>query len=428
VTATSQTVNFTTARIDSFQCREDKTQDFQWDSSTPGLGQCVSKTSRAYVFQSRINGKPFRMTIGKTAVWRLSDARNEAKRLQVMVDNGQDPRRVKAEAVAADLAQTKAKTQLELKLTLLARTAWDAYMAAPHPNWGATHRNDHIIASSVGGTDCKIGNRQAKKGPLASLLAKPLNDITAAVVLEWLHTESLTRPTSALNAYRKFRTFINWCAEQEKYETIIHPACCKAAAVKTSLPKSKTKASDSLQREQLAPWFTAVKAITNPVLAAYFQALLITGARRNELTALRWADIDFKWSTMTINDKVEDTRKIPLTPYLSSLLEALPRHNDWVFSSPTSKSGHIESPTKAHVAAIAAAKLPHVSLHGLRRTFKRMADWEHPPIGVTAQIMGHKPSATAEKHYTDRSIDFLRMWHVKIEARILTEANITWNK
>lgn len=428
MTTTNQTVSFTAARVEGFQCREGKVQDFQWDASTPGLGQCVSKTASSYVFQSRINGKPFRMTIGKTAVWRLSDARIRAKQLQVMVDSGQDPRRVEADALAADIAQTEAKAQQESKLTLLARTAWNAYLTAPHPNWGATHRNDHIIAASEGGTDCKIGNRQAKKGPLASLLAKPLNDITAAVVLDWLHTESATRPTSALNAYRKFRTFINWCAEQPEYETIIHPTCCKAAVVKTSLPKSKTKASDSFQREQLGPWFTAVKAITNPVLSAYFQALLITGARRNELTALRWADIDFKWHTVTINDKVEDTRIIPLTPYLSSLLEALPRHNDWVFSSPTSKSGHIESPTKAHVNAITVANLPHVSLHGLRRTFKRMADWVNPPIGVTAQIMGHKPSATAERHYTHRSIDFLRMWHDKIEARILKDAGITWNK
>lgn len=426
MTTASQTVSFTAARVDGFRPREGKIQDFQWDSATPGLGQCVSKNSSSYVFQSRINGKAFRMTIGKTSVWRLSDARIRAKQLQVLVDSGKDPRRVEADALAADKAEAEAKIRQETKLCLLARTAWNAYMDAPHPNWGATHRNDHIIAASEGGTDCKIGNRQAKKGPLASLLAKPLNDITAAVVLEWLDSESKSRPTSALNAYRKFRTFINWCAEQDRYETIIHPACCKAAVVKTSLPKSKAKAGDSFQREQLPAWFAAVKAINNPVLSAYFQALLITGARRNELTTLRWTEIDFKWNTIKINDKVEDTRTIPLTPYLRQLLETLPRINEWVFSSPAAKSGHIESPTKAHAQSIAAASLPHVSIHGLRRTFKRMADWENPPLGVTAQIMGHRPSATAEKHYTDRAIDFLREWHDKIEARIVKEAGIKW--
>ena len=46
------------------------------------------------------------------------------------------------------------------------------------------------------------------------------------------------------------------------------------------------------------------------------------------------------------------------------------------------------------------------------------------PVGVVAQIMGHKPSATAEKHYTVRPLDMLRMWHVKIEAWILEQAGI----
>jgi hypothetical protein len=38
--------------------------------------------------------------------------------------------------------------------------------------------------------------------------------------------------------------------------------------------------------------------------------------------------------------------------------------------------------------------------------------------------MGHKPSATAEKHYRVRPLDLLRMWHTKIECWILNEAGI----
>jgi hypothetical protein len=38
--------------------------------------------------------------------------------------------------------------------------------------------------------------------------------------------------------------------------------------------------------------------------------------------------------------------------------------------------------------------------------------------------MGHKPSATAEKHYRRRPLDLLRMWHVKIEGSILEQAGI----
>ena len=45
-------------------------------------------------------------------------------------------------------------------------------------------------------------------------------------------------------------------------------------------------------------------------------------------------------------------------------------------------------------------------------------------MGVVAQIMGHKPSATAEKHYRERPLDLLRMWHSRIEAWLLEQAAI----
>lgn len=38
--------------------------------------------------------------------------------------------------------------------------------------------------------------------------------------------------------------------------------------------------------------------------------------------------------------------------------------------------------------------------------------------------MGHKPSATAEKHYRVRPIDLLQMWHTKYEGWILEQAGI----
>ena len=41
--------------------------------------------------------------------------------------------------------------------------------------------------------------------------------------------------------------------------------------------------------------------------------------------------------------------------------------------------------------------------------------------------MGHKPSATAEKHYTVRPLDLLRVHHEKIEAWILEQAGIKFD-
>lgn len=73
---------------------------------------------------------------------------------------------------------------------------------------------------------------------------------------------------------------------------------------------------------------------------------------------------------------------------------------------------------------IAAAGLPPVSLHGLRRSFGSLSEWCEVPVGVVAQIQDHKPSATAERHYHVRPLELLTMWHAKIEVWILEQAGI----
>jgi integrase len=125
---------------------------------------------------------------------------------------------------------------------------------------------------------------------------------------------------------------------------------------------------------------------------------------------------------------VEGLRTIPLTPYVASLLSALPRRNEFVFSSPAAASGRLQEPRIGHNKALAAAGLPALSLHGLRRSFGALSEWVECPVGVSAQIMGHKPSAIAEKHYRRRPLDLLRQWHVKIEAWILEQAGITFQE
>ena len=143
--------------------------------------------------------------------------------------------------------------------------------------------------------------------------------------------------------------------------------------------------------------------------------------------ALRWEDVNTKWKGLTIKDKVEGVRVIPATPYVLQLLAALPRRNEWVFSSPTSKTGHIAEPNLPHSIACKVAGIDAVTLHGLRPSFKSLTEWLEVPVGVVAQLMGHKASATAEKHYTVRPLDLLRVHHEKIEAWILEQAGVTFD-
>jgi integrase len=85
-------------------------------------------------------------------------------------------------------------------------------------------------------------------------------------------------------------------------------------------------------------------------------------------------------------------------------------------------------PRLAHKRALSTAGLPtDLTIHGLRRSFATLSEWCEMPVGIVAQIMGHRPSATAEKHYKRRPLDLLALWHGKLEAWILLQAKVHFN-
>jgi integrase len=149
------------------------------------------------------------------------------------------------------------------------------------------------------------------------------------------------------------------------------------------------------------------------------------------MAGLRWDAVDFRWRKLTIADKVGDTRTIPLTPYVQSLLEGLPRAtlpngkpNPYVFAG-SGKSGHIAEPRAPHQQVLADAGIPHVSIHGLRRSFALMGEQAGAPAGAIAQVMGHRPSAVHEG-YKPRSIDALRPYLERVEVFILEAAGVAF--
>ncbi len=429
-------VRLTAGRVADFTCPADKSQSFLWDTDTPALALRVTPTGRkTYVFESRLNGATIRVNIGTVADWSIEAARNKANGLKMMVDSGTDPREVQRQQQAA---QTASKAAAAVHAVTVGEV-WTVYIAERKPHWGAMHYLDHIRKTAPGGEPFKRGKGTTQSGPLFTLMALPLRDLTAPVIEAWAAKEAKTRPTSARLAWRMLKVFLGWCEEQQAYASLMPPKNqAKTKKTREALGKAGTK-SDALQREQLAVWFEAVQKISNPIIAAYLQTLLLTGARPGEVIEIRWEDMNTKWKGLTIRDKVEGVRVIPLTPYVHSLLTALPRRtmrdkktgkqisNPWVFSSPTSDTGHVTEPNHAHSIACAVAGIDGLTLHGLRRSFKSLTEWLDIPAGVVAQLMGHKPSATAEKHYTVRPLDLLRVHHEKIEAWILEQAGIVFD-
>jgi integrase len=458
-------IRLTLERIADFTCPPAKQQAFLWDTEAPGLAvRVTSAGAKSYIFESKLRRQTIRITLGDVRAWVLGSvwsgkgderkeiqrgAREEASRLKTIIDLGKDPRQVAADEVEAEQAKRDDRAAANLADDVAARRnqitvgeVWAAYIDERRDKWSPLHLLDH---QKVIAPERTKGARTLTAGVLASLAPLPLSALTAERIGAWLEEETPRRATQAALAFRLLRAFINWCDGKAEYKGVAAPDACARKVSREHLPKANAK-KDALQREQLRLWFDAVRRIQNPTIAAYLQGLLITGARRNELAGLRWEEVDFQWSSLTIHDKVEGERVIPLTPYLADLLRDLQRRNEispnvrrlnalkeagkpwqpsrWVFSSPTSETGRLQEPTIAHKKAIAAAGLPHVSLHGLRRSFGSLSEWCEVPTGVVAQIMGHKPSATAEKHYRERPLDLLRMWHTRIEAWILEQAGI----
>ena len=412
-------IGFTASKIKELRCETSKSQSIYWDSKTPSLGLRVTPTgNRAYIFQTWFNGTNLRLTIGDIGTWSLGSAQAEARRLKVLTDRGVDPR------------QERAKAEAENKASRLKGTSglviWEQYINARQHQWGDRHKADHKDMVRKGGEKITRGLRSGqsavkKKGILLDLLTLPINEITKDKVLALVKKEVKNRPARVRLALSALKAFLTWAADQSDYSALVDKTVCDR--LNKELPAKQAK-DDCLQKEQLKAWFDGVKKISNPVISSYLQILLLTGARRNELATLEWADVDTQWHTAIIKDKVDGNRTIPLTPYVELLINNLPRKNKYVFSSPTAKSGRLTEPRKAHLAVIESTGIPNLSIHGLRRSFGTLAEWVECPTGISAQIMGHKPSALAEKHYRKRPIDLLRMWHSKIEKFILDEAGI----
>ena len=454
--------NLTAGAIERLTCPAGKDQAFLRDAEGNGLKVRVSPAgAKSFVFEQRLKGKTIRRTIGNVTAHTIEEARAEAKRLSVLIDDGTDPRELEREqaeaktaAAAEKAAQAAAAATQEAADALTVREAWDRYTAERRPHWGDRTYADHLKSAQEGGRDRQRGGGKTKPGPLAPLMVLRLVDLDAAAVEAWAKREAPGRPARVRLALRLLKAFLRWAAAEPDLKGRADPTAASAKKAREAAGRPKIR-SDYLQREQLAAWFKHVRAIPNPVISAYLQCLLLTGARREELAALRWEEVNTQWRGIDMRDKIEGRRAVPLTPYVAHLLAGLPRRNEWVFSSTKklagdtknaarraryhasngtqapegdvsvgSASGRLMDPSIAHRRACAAAGLEGLTLHGLRRSFASLCEWLDIPGGVSAQIQGHAPQGVREQNYIRRPLDLLRVHHERIEAWIVEQAGV----
>lgn len=423
VQQTTSRVRLTAGRVQAFLCPPDKTQAFLWDTEAPALALRVTpKGRKTYVFESRLNGATLRIPIGTVADWPIEKARSKAQGFKMLVDTGVDPREVdkqrrEEQAAAAHHAASQALTVGEL---------WPTYLAEGRPKrraaWKPRYLADLKKMAAAGGEAKKRGKGVTRSGPLYPLLAMPLTSIDEDSLKTWYDIEARSGEHQAARALMMFRGFLRWCAAQPKYRGLVNRGAASAPAIAESLP-SNTKRTDCLEAAQVRGWFEGVDALSNRTAAVYLQCVLLTGARREEMAQLKWTSIDFRWKKLTLADKVDATRTIPLPGYVAMLIKGLPRNKSGFVFASESKAGHITDSRSSHAKVLKHAGIEGLTLHGLRRSFSILGEAAGAPAGAIAQVMGHKPSATAEG-YRPRSVDALRPFVAQIEAHILALGRI----
>jgi integrase len=282
-------------------------------------------------------GKDLRLTIGNPGAWSIEQARDKARALQRLIDDGKDPRDLKRDALAQQAereSNAAAQADANKLAALTVGEVWATYIAERRPHWGDLHYRDHIDKAKAGGLPSGRrggGKKLTKPGPLAALMPLALRDLDQPTIEAWAAKEGKDPPVvrpPCMAAADRVSDLVRGTARLCRLLPAKNPAKTKKA--REALGKAGTK-KDVLQKGQLAAWFAAVQQLQNPVIAACIQMMLLTGARPGEVLALRWEDVNTQWKGISIRDKVEGTREIPATPYMLHLLAALPRRNEWVF-------------------------------------------------------------------------------------------------
>ena len=402
------------------------------DADKKGLRLRVTQAGgKHWQFETRIKGKLFTRALGEWPTVSIDDAKSEAHRLRGLTEKGIDPRegeRQQADDKAAASAAAADKVQADKVQALTVGEIWPRYLLEGKPKrkdaFKPRYRADLEAMAAPGGEKKKRGEGNTRPGPLFPLLALALSQVNEDTLKSWFDREALTGKHQAARALMMFRGFMRWCSAKPEYRAMIDRDAGKAAAIVESLP-SNTRRTDALEAAQVPGWWAGVEQLNNRTASVYLRALLLTGARREEIAALKWADVDFQWRKLTIADKVDATRVIPLTPYLAQQLATLPHTNEFVFAS-TGKAGRIADTRASHTKALQSAGIDSLTIHGLRRSFSLLGESAGAPAGAIAQVMGHKPSATAEG-YRPRSVDALRPYLTQIEAHILEQAEVKFD-
>ncbi|MGO8921396.1 MAG: tyrosine-type recombinase/integrase [Xanthobacteraceae bacterium] len=158
-----------------------------------------------------------------------------------------------------------------------------------------------------------------------------------------------------------------------------------------SMRRTKPNARERvLTDDELRAIWKSADATVDPI-GRVLQVLLLTGARRNEVAHMRWAEIDGEgnWTLPAARHKLKTDLTRPLSEAAREVISRVPKIVDCehVFSEDGARKIGSISTRKARFAA--ASGTAGWTIHDLRRTSRSLMSRAGVPVDVAERCLGH---------------------------------------
>lgn len=304
-----------------------------WHADGGNLYLFVRGTSRAWVFRytSPDTKKRTPMGLGSLDTLGLSEARQRAATLRAQVKDPLNPIDPK---VARDKARDQVKAATKKRTTF--KQAAEQYIDAKKAEWSNDKHRKQWTSTLEKWVYPLIGNLSTELIETSHILKVLQQDVKGKDgVIEGSFWNKRTQTASRVR--ERMEAVLGW-AKASKLRTGENPAVWKENLENLlSSPKKTTKVENqpSLPYQQIGDFMAKLKA-KKGMAARALEFLIMTGVRSGSVRMATWDQIDYEesvWSIPDENTKMRVAHKVPLTPQMVSLLEALPTTpgNKYVF-------------------------------------------------------------------------------------------------
>ncbi|WP_287113488.1 site-specific integrase [Mesorhizobium sp.] len=234
-----------------------------------------------------------------------------------------------------------------------------------------------------------------------SILATPVADVGVGDVKRILDPWVTKRPTMVASVASVIRRVLDTAFALELRPLGVNPAS-EDVLSKILVVRHKTKHFASMSWQAAPTFYKSLPGSNSPqaVVAAALRLLMLTALRRNEITGLRWDEVDLDAGTLTIRAermKAAAPHVVPLSTQAVALIRGLPGvgRGTFVFPSPRKKGQSIASTAFVPLMGPTSGATPH----GMRATFRGWCEDHGVEASLAEHALAHALTDSVQKAY-----------------------------